>query len=159
MLLFGSLCLPKSAGSENETPKATSSRVAYLKRLNPETSLGSTTGYLVPIMSFRTDRVRVAMFTHAPLVSSLNIVKTNLLKYEQAHTNETMITQLTPMALPFPLSEWDGIAIFEAESYAKFFEVCQSEEYQQKLVPDEDAFLDRKGCQLLLLNVLTVIDK
>jgi hypothetical protein len=101
MLLFGSLCLPKSAGSENETPKATSSRVAYLKRLNPETSLGSTTGYLVPIMSFRTDRVRVAMFvkrkatiskeqfhqywaeTHAPLVSSLNIVKTNLLKYEQ----------------------------------------------------------------------------
>jgi hypothetical protein len=52
-------------------------------------------------MSFRTDRVRVAMFvkrkatiskeqfhqywaeTHAPLVSSLNIVKTNLLKYEQ----------------------------------------------------------------------------
>jgi hypothetical protein len=34
-----------------------------------------------------------------------------------------MITQLTPMALPFPLSEWDGIAIFEAESYAKFFEV------------------------------------
>ncbi|KAJ7364156.1 EthD domain-containing protein [Mycena albidolilacea] len=128
-------------------------------------------------MSFCTDRVRVAMFvkrkatiskeqfhqywaeTHAPLVSSLNIVKANLLKYEQAHTNETMITHLTPMALPFPLSEWDGIAIFEAESYAKFFEVCQSEEYQRKLVPDEDAFLDRKGCQLLLLNVLTVIDK
>ncbi|KAJ7364155.1 hypothetical protein DFH08DRAFT_267430 [Mycena albidolilacea] len=126
-------------------------------------------------MSFRTDRVRVAILlkrkatlsreefrrywieTHGPLVNSLDVIKTNLLKIEQAHVNESVIAHLTQM--PFGPSEWDGIAIFEAESYAKIFEVFQNEEYQKKIIPDNDVFLDAKGCQLLPLDVLTVVDK
>jgi hypothetical protein len=106
-------------------------------------------------MSFRTDRVRLAILlkrkatlsreefrrywieTHGPLVNSLDVIKTNLLKIEQvrkshdlshpsvekqqAHVNESVIAHLTQM--PFGPSEWDGIAILEAESYAKIFEV------------------------------------
>ncbi|KAJ7918893.1 hypothetical protein B0H13DRAFT_1458921, partial [Mycena leptocephala] len=57
---------------------------------------------------------------HGPLFTSLDIVKKNLVKYEQAHSNEEMLQQF--QAAGFTKSEWDGMAIMEAESYAKLME-------------------------------------
>ncbi|KAJ7261845.1 hypothetical protein B0H12DRAFT_1013346 [Mycena haematopus] len=129
-------------------------------------------------MSFRTDRVRLAVLfkrkptiskeefvkywaeTHGPLFSSLDIVKKNILKYEQAHTNEAVLKQITKMnQLSGAPNEWDGIAIFEAESYEKISEVIQNEEYQKILVPDGDNFLDVQNCQMLPLDLITFLDK
>ncbi|KAJ7475960.1 hypothetical protein FB451DRAFT_263796 [Mycena latifolia] len=127
-------------------------------------------------MSFRTDRVRLAILlkrkstlteeefsqywsgTHAALFSSVDIVKKNLIKYEQAHVNQSVLMQLV-QAMGAPMSEWDGMVIFEGESYAKIFEVFQSEEYNRIVVPDEENFLDRQGAQMLPLDLFTVIDK
>ncbi|KAJ6531921.1 EthD domain-containing protein [Mycena capillaripes] len=127
-------------------------------------------------MAFRTDRVRLAILLkrkaslskeefhkywaekHGPLFSSVDIVKTNLLKYEQAHTNEGVNQQVAQM-MGIPMPEWDGIAIFEGESYAKIFEVFQNEEYKRVIIPDEEKFIDRQGCQMIPLDLLSVIDK
>ncbi|KAF8206287.1 EthD domain-containing protein [Mycena galopus ATCC 62051] len=127
-------------------------------------------------MSYRADRVRFALLVnrkpglskeefhkywsekHGPLVTTLDIVKQNLLKYEQGHTNYPVLEQMAQMT-GAPIPEWDGMAIFEAESYAKFFEIVQSEEYQKILVPDEDLFIDRHTLQMIPLDLMTVLEK
>ncbi|KAJ7164397.1 hypothetical protein C8R46DRAFT_1278670 [Mycena filopes] len=129
-------------------------------------------------MAYRTDRVRLVVLLrrkstlskeefhqywsgpHATLFTSLDIVKTNLFKYEQAHTNDSVMQQ-TEMAqmLGAAQSEWDGMVVFEAESYAKIFEVLQHEDYRTKVAPDEDNFLDRMGCQTLPLDLMTIVDQ
>jgi hypothetical protein len=86
--------------------------------------------------------------THGPLFSSLDAVKRNLLKYEQvcgasrlllslphstqAHINDLVLQQITQMIPGAPTADWDGMAIFEAESYAKIFEVCSFDPRFQK---------------------------
>ncbi|KAF7336722.1 hypothetical protein MVEN_02107200 [Mycena venus] len=42
--------------------------------------------------------------------------------------NDAVLQQIAQM-MGAPLSEWDGMAIFEGGSYAKIFEIFQSEEY------------------------------
>ncbi|KAJ7773436.1 hypothetical protein B0H16DRAFT_1512344 [Mycena metata] len=115
-------------------------------------------------MSFRTDRVRLFVLikkkpslsqeefhqywatTHGALFSSLEVVKKNLLRYEQAHTNESVLSA-------------DAMGIFEADSYAKIFEVFQSEEYKRIVIPDEECYLDRNATQMLPLDLLSIIDQ
>ncbi|KAJ7691627.1 hypothetical protein B0H17DRAFT_559331 [Mycena rosella] len=126
-------------------------------------------------MSFRTDRVRLAFLvkrkstlteeefsrywsgTHSALFASLKIVKTNLIKYEQAHINQSALMQIHRIGgAP---CEWDGMGTFEAESYAKIFEVFENEEYLRVVKPDEANYLARDECQLLPLDLLTVLEK
>ncbi|KAJ7449130.1 hypothetical protein B0H11DRAFT_1696057, partial [Mycena galericulata] len=57
---------------------------------------------------------------HGSLFTSLEIVKRNILKYEQAHLNEEMRECF--QGARFKAFEWDGMAIFDAESYAKIIE-------------------------------------
>ncbi|KAJ7131589.1 EthD domain-containing protein [Mycena crocata] len=127
-------------------------------------------------MSFRTDRVRLVILlkrkptlskeefhkywsgSHGALFSSLEIVQTNLLKYEQAHTNDAVLQQISQV-MGAPMAEWDGMVIFEGESYAKIFAVFQDAEYQKIIVPDEEKFLDRQSAQMLPLDLFTVVDK
>ncbi|KAJ7030367.1 hypothetical protein C8F04DRAFT_1005782 [Mycena alexandri] len=127
-------------------------------------------------MSFRTDRVRLVVLikkkpslskkefhqhwakTHGALFSSLEVVKKNILRYEQAHTNETVLSALAQQAV-FPVSDWDGMGIFEAESYAKIFEVFQSDEYKKNVIQDEECYLDRDATQMLPLDLLSIIDQ
>ncbi|KAJ7903414.1 hypothetical protein B0H14DRAFT_3421638 [Mycena olivaceomarginata] len=93
----------------------------------------------------------------APLFSSLDVVKKSLLKYEQAHVNHPVLQQIAQMIPGAPTPEWDGMAIFEGESYAQIFEVFQNEEYQKVIVPDEQHFIDRLNCQMLPFDLNTVI--
>ncbi|KAK7033231.1 hypothetical protein R3P38DRAFT_788641 [Favolaschia claudopus] len=135
-------------------------------------------GHSLLSMSYRTDRVRLVVLlkrkptmtredfqshwagSHCALFISLEIVKKNLLKYEQAHTSNTALQQFShALRTPIPESEWDGMVIFEAESYAKILEIFQSEEYQRIVEPDAESILDRPNCQILSLGLITVIDK
>jgi hypothetical protein len=58
-------------------------------------------------------------------------------------------------AMPYPAAPWDGLAIFEAESYEKIIEVFGSEEYQRIVYPDEAAFLNVEKRQLFAADIVS----
>ncbi|KAG5644109.1 hypothetical protein DXG03_009128 [Asterophora parasitica] len=123
---------------------------------------------------FRTDRVRLIVFLkrrsdltreefshywngpHAELFLSLDIVKKNVIKYEQAHVNDKFVK--APLALGLTESDWDGLVVLDGESYEKLFEVFSSEEYAKIVAPDEENFLDRAKVQILPLDLVTVFE-
>ena len=102
---------------------------------------------------------------HGKLFSSLAVVKRNVLKYEQVSTppptplspafeksmltlrrwqfhinsklTEPIVAQI-PGYVPPPYS---GMAIFEAESMEKIFEIFTDEEYLRLVRPDEEKFI------------------
>ncbi|KAF8899347.1 hypothetical protein BD779DRAFT_1667030 [Infundibulicybe gibba] len=80
--------------------------------------------------------------SHSKLFSSLAIVKKNLLKYEQAHTNLPFIPSIN--AIGFPTAS--GM-IFE------------DEEYKTRVIPDELKFADRPACQFLPFDLFEVLPK
>ncbi|KAF7976186.1 hypothetical protein HWV62_7352 [Athelia sp. TMB] len=112
---------------------------------------------------------------HAPLFTSLEITKTNLSKYEQVTSPIRILTAIVsnakgkfechPSSDPaaaaleqvVPLAKWDGMAIFEGESFEKIMEVFSSPEYFAKVAPDEDTFIDREATQFLALDLATLI--
>lgn len=55
--------------------------------------------------------------------------------------------------------DFDGLAIFEAESYDKIMAVFSSEEYQEKAVKDEEKFLDRSRIFCFPADLATVTEK
>ncbi|RDB24417.1 hypothetical protein Hypma_008454 [Hypsizygus marmoreus] len=143
--------------------------------LQPRTA--RRTSYIVHTMAavpLRTDRARMLIFLkrkegttkaefsdywhnqHAPLFMSLDVVKKNILKYEQAHTNDTWVK--TPEALGVQPMDWDGVVVMEAETHEKLFEIFQDPEYQRLIGPDELKFVDRPKCQVLPLDFATRID-
>ncbi|KAJ7808561.1 hypothetical protein B0H13DRAFT_2686113 [Mycena leptocephala] len=114
--------------------------------------------------TFRSDRVCLAILlkrkpaeVHGPLVVSLAIVRENLVKYEQAHSNEGMLQQFQEAG--FRKSEWDGMAIMEAETYAKLMEVIQSQGFQSVLTSDAEKFIDVSEIQFIPLDLITSINK
>lgn len=56
----------------------------------------------------------------------------------------------------FPVPDFDGMAIFEGESYEKIMEVFTNEEYNRVVVPDEENFLDRKASVAVPLDLVPV---
>ncbi|KAJ7461818.1 hypothetical protein B0H11DRAFT_116613 [Mycena galericulata] len=128
-------------------------------------------------MSFtiRTDRVRLTILLkrkpgmsneefsrywageYGSLFASLEIVKTNILKYEQAHLNKEMRECF--QGAGFKASEWDGMIVFEAESYAKIMEVLKNEDFQEIAMADAENFIDVPQCQFVPLDLITPIDK
>ncbi|KZP29289.1 hypothetical protein FIBSPDRAFT_707574, partial [Athelia psychrophila] len=84
------------------------------------------------------------------LFSSQEIVKKNLLKYEQCHPSAAAAGSLGQL---IPLAKWDGLLILEGESYEKIMEIFTSAEYLSTVVPDEKQFLDREATQFLALDI------
>ncbi|KAF9469494.1 hypothetical protein BDZ94DRAFT_1091 [Collybia nuda] len=126
-------------------------------------------------MSLRQDRVRILAFIkkvdsvskeefsrywvedHSKIFMSMAIAKTNLLKYEQAHTNDAICKVFEGMGMHPP--PWDGMATFEAESYEKIFAVFKDEEYLKIVLPDELKFIDRPNCKMLPLDLAPILDR
>lgn len=59
----------------------------------------------------------------------------------QAHNNTEALQHLKDTG--FPNLEADGMAIFEASSYKKIFEVFTDDDYKKIVVPDEEKFLNK----------------
>ncbi|KAG6919075.1 hypothetical protein DXG01_009328 [Tephrocybe rancida] len=121
---------------------------------------------------FRTDRVRLLVFLkrkqgitheefshywhgpHARAFMSLDIVKTNVITYEQLHAN---IHQTAPAVLGVA-ADWDGIILLDGESYDKLFAVFESEEYKTHVLPDNQIFVDITKSSFFLANLATLIE-
>ncbi|KAJ7634693.1 hypothetical protein FB45DRAFT_1025623 [Roridomyces roridus] len=125
--------------------------------------------------TIRTDRVRLAILlirkpgttveefrrhwaeVHGPLIGSIEIVKKNILKYEQAYPNAELTAGLKAGGANVPSLEWDGMAIFEAESYAKI--TLKSDEFKELAAADADKFLNATEMRFIPLDLITVVDK
>ncbi|KAI0326539.1 hypothetical protein GY45DRAFT_1258785 [Cubamyces sp. BRFM 1775] len=125
----------------------------------------------------RTDRVRLAVLmapkpglsfeefdrywldVHAEVFSSIAIVKRNLLKYEQFHLDPKYDDIIAAQSLAKSKTPFRGIAIFEATSLDKIFDIFQDEEYLRVVVPDEHKFFDHENAQILAGPFATIIDK
>ncbi|KAG5644108.1 hypothetical protein DXG03_009127 [Asterophora parasitica] len=126
----------------------------------------------------RTDRVRVIIFLkqnskrpritskeelgrswiegHTERFKTLDIVKKTGVKYDLVLIDDKLFT--APQSLGARLTaldEWDGLAIYEAESQEKIFEVLQSEEYQRVIGTYEQKFVIRSECPVLPLDLYT----
>ncbi|KAH9895237.1 hypothetical protein C8Q73DRAFT_665487 [Cubamyces lactineus] len=127
--------------------------------------------------ALRTDRVRLVVLmapkpglsfeefdrywldVHAEVFSSIAIVKRNLLKYEQFHLDPKFDEIIAAQTLAKSKSPFRGIAIFEATSLNKIFDIFQDEEYLRVVVPDELKFFDHENAQILAGPFATIIDK
>ncbi|KAF9237073.1 hypothetical protein BU15DRAFT_49272 [Melanogaster broomeanus] len=97
-------------------------------------------------MSLRTDRVRITVSfkrkegiskeefenfwlnEYFKLFNSLDIVKSNILKYEQAHANEVINKAIAEVGLP--VAPFDAQATIEAATFEALMAVFTSEEYR-----------------------------
>lgn len=59
----------------------------------------------------------------------------------------------------FPTLACDGMAIFEAATFEKIFEVFQDKEYIDTVIPDEEKFLDRNKSQAVPSTLATIFDE
>ena len=50
------------------------------------------------------------------------------------------------------------MAIFEAKSYKKIFEVFTDEDYKKTVVPDEEKFLDKGNSVAIPLDIVPIFD-
>ncbi|KAI5982605.1 hypothetical protein EDC04DRAFT_1796389 [Pisolithus marmoratus] len=124
-------------------------------------------------MSLRTDRVRITgsfkrkegvskeefdnfwLNEHPKLFNSLEVVKKNILKYEQAHANEMVSKALTDSGLT--VAPFDAMAIFEASTFDALTEVFTSEEYRKTVGAESVKYFERGG-QMFAANFATIID-
>ncbi|KAK7051492.1 hypothetical protein VNI00_004466 [Paramarasmius palmivorus] len=83
--------------------------------------------------------------------------KEGLSKYEQLHIRRGAIPEMESRAkVP---SDWDGIALFEAESVDKLISVLRHEAYLAQAEPAREKFLDKENSRFLPVDVAVLIDK
>ncbi|KIP01961.1 hypothetical protein PHLGIDRAFT_130998 [Phlebiopsis gigantea 11061_1 CR5-6] len=97
---------------------------------------------------------------HGKIFISLNVVRNNLTKYEQFHFDTPLTGDVAvAMGSSSATASFYGMAVFEAESYDKIFQVFADPEYQRVVFPDEQKLLDRGRSQLFAGQVATVWEK
>ena len=77
---------------------------------------------------------------------------------EQFHLDPKYNETIAASSLAKSQSPFRGIAIFEATSLDKIFEIFQDEEYLRVVVPDEFKFFDHERAQILAGPFATIID-
>jgi uncharacterized protein (TIGR02118 family) len=87
---------------------------------------------------------------HAPLFAAQSASKTYVRRYTQDHRTGDALPGTTA-------SNFDGVAEiwFDDISGAKAF--FGSDSYKQNVIPDEEAFMDRKRCELLYSHEYSVM--
>lgn len=73
-----------------------------------------------------------------------------------AHANGDALQQLKETG--FGTIEADGIAIFEANTYEKMYEIFTDEDLKKTVVSDEEQFLDRGKSLAIPLDIVPIFD-
>lgn len=73
------------------------------------------------------------------------------------HTDSPALAKFKEVGLP--TTEYDGMAIFEARDWDKIAAVFTDPEYKEKVIPDEEKFVDRARCVALPSKIVNVFDE
>ncbi|KAG6846537.1 hypothetical protein H0H93_013356 [Arthromyces matolae] len=87
---------------------------------------------------------------HAKAFLALDIVKKNVINYEQIHIKQH---PKIPGVLGLPLQGWDGIVLLDGESYEKLFEVFEDKQFNATVLPENALFVDTSNIRTLLTHV------
>jgi len=86
---------------------------------------------------------------HGALIRlSITPVKTGVVKYRQFHIVPQMSAVVEGRGLP--VAKYDAVAEWEAESLEEILEIFVSDEYKEKLRPDEAKFFYRESVQVMV---------
>ncbi|ESK84367.1 glyoxalase family protein [Moniliophthora roreri MCA 2997] len=124
--------------------------------------------------TWRTDRVRLAgvlkrkegltyeeflthWLSHGELFKTTNMSK-SVLRYDEMPINGT-ISQMLKSTGALTFDGYDGIALFEGNSYDELLGVLSSPEHEEIIVPDEEKFLTRNATIIIPLNLATILDR
>ncbi|KAL1740265.1 hypothetical protein HDZ31DRAFT_68104 [Schizophyllum fasciatum] len=80
------------------------------------------------------------------------------LRYEQMYTASSTAKAWTQL-FGVPVVDFDGIGLFEADSFEALHEALASDEYKTVLLPNELKFIDRERSQIIPLNFWTAFDR
>ncbi|KAL0569239.1 hypothetical protein V5O48_012726 [Marasmius crinis-equi] len=124
--------------------------------------------------ALRTDRVRTLVFLkkreditveefsrhwldrHSKVILDVTAGTSGVIKYEQLHVNQAEKARLKKLGVP--VLDFDGIALFDSETFDSLKSVFSSERYTQKAIPDELKFIDREKCVAVRLNIGSIVD-
>ncbi|KAL0580556.1 hypothetical protein V5O48_001465 [Marasmius crinis-equi] len=125
--------------------------------------------------ALRKDRVRMLLFVkkredlsyeefsrywkevHAPIFLGIDIVKKDVLLYEQLHVNQEVKKQLQAAGTQVP--KYDGVVVIEVESLEKVLEVNQNPEYVEKVFGDAKNLFKMDNLEQGLYQVATILDE
>ncbi|KAK1236159.1 hypothetical protein PQX77_000601 [Marasmius sp. AFHP31] len=124
--------------------------------------------------NLRTDRVRTVVFLkkredvtieefsrywldrHSKVLLDFARGKAGIIKYEQLHVNQAEKGRLKKMGVP--VLDYDGAVLFDSESFDAMNTAFSTDDYVQKVIPDELKFIDREKCVVLRLNIASIVD-
>lgn len=58
----------------------------------------------------------------------------------------------------FATTDWDGLAVFDAVSMEKIMEIFGDPEYKEKVIPDEQNFIDHKKALAFPAQIVSVLN-
>ncbi|KAJ8085304.1 hypothetical protein PM082_004099 [Marasmius tenuissimus] len=124
--------------------------------------------------TLRTDRVRTVIFlkkreditidefsqywldNHSKVLLDFARGKKGIIKYEQLHVNQAEKSRLKKMGVP--VLDYDGVVLFDFESFDAMNTAFNTDDYTRKVVPDELKFIDREKCIVCRLNIASIVD-
>ncbi|KAG7100199.1 hypothetical protein E1B28_001974 [Marasmius oreades] len=123
---------------------------------------------------FRTDRFRVLVFIkkrpditteefnrywldeHTRVSLKFAGTKETVLKYEQLHVNQEEKARLKKIGEQ--VLDYDGVVMFDTDSFEKFGALLNGEEYIKDVLPDEEKFVTREECIVVRANIAPIVD-
>ncbi|KAF9261350.1 hypothetical protein L218DRAFT_503674 [Marasmius fiardii PR-910] len=95
---------------------------------------------------------------HAQIFSSLDIVKKNILRYEELHVNQEWKEKLVQSG-KVKVPNFDGIAVLEAESLEKIVEVVQHPDWTEKVIADGKTLFNLEAMDTGGFDIAVIFDK
>ncbi|KAJ8488910.1 hypothetical protein ONZ51_g3270 [Trametes cubensis] len=102
--------------------------------------------------------------THAPLFLSVQIVRANLLKYEQFYADAVPTATTAQIAATIGqesnsvLPTGGGVALLEAETPEKILEIFKDEEFLRVAAPDQANFINHDTVRVLFGHYVTIVE-
>uniref|UniRef100_A0A0W0FJ48 EthD domain-containing protein n=1 Tax=Moniliophthora roreri TaxID=221103 RepID=A0A0W0FJ48_MONRR len=125
--------------------------------------------------ALRTDRIRTLIFlrkkssisyeefdqywlqVHSKVFANYVEGKRGILKYEQMHINLAEKAKLKGLGLAV-LEGYDGVALFDLNSFDDSSALWSTDEYFSVVLPDEEKFIDRATSLVFRFDLATIVD-
>ncbi|KAI4521619.1 hypothetical protein K525DRAFT_200808 [Schizophyllum commune Loenen D] len=88
---------------------------------------------------------------HSKIFAGSRVAHQYMSRYEQMHPS-VATEKVWEEKYGIRATTFDGVGLFEADSFEDIRKVFDSEEYKTNILPDEYKFLDQDGCQIIPMN-------